>query len=64
MPFWAKYDKANEAVDDFLAQFAECRTVQEIEALSLEIRQAGTAVAGHRDELLKARAEAMARVGR
>jgi hypothetical protein len=57
-------DRTNEQAEDFLRQFEECTTVQEIEALSLEVRGAGQAVSSYRKELLKARADAMGRVSK
>jgi len=57
-------DRTNEQAEDFLRQFEECKTVQEVEALSREVREAGSSVASYRQELLKARADAMARVGK
>lgn len=57
-------DRTNEQGEDFLRQFEECKTVQEVEALSREVRDAGASVASYRQELLKARADAMARVGK
>jgi hypothetical protein len=57
-------DRTNEQGEDFLRQFEECQTVQEVEALSIEVRQAGSAVASYRQDLLKARAAAMARVSK
>ncbi len=56
-------DKVNEQAEDFLRQFAECQTAQEVEALSVEIRSAGSSVSAYRQELLAARTEAMKRIG-
>lgn len=57
-------DRVNDQAEDFKRQFGECTTAQEVEALSREVKDAGAAVASYRTDLLKARSEAMARVGR